>query len=326
MPPKTKKKKKSPMGGPTYCNLADRSRIHDAEDDDNYTPPPKSITATYIPFININDSTSLALVKRFFFCRIAKFCGMDQYTFNLLVNYFTMCYWYQLPNKDYSDVTTVRLGNNMHADNSVVRRRDIEPSHPTKLQLGPNTPEFRALHEKLYNGVIYYLVNVLGMDPKYEKYVRISLRRYLSGRGIGYHSDGDKKIGEKTFSMRMVAGIGPSRTLNFRLVQYDLANPGSSSDRRVIKGMGGTLHTMETGNVSGAYLMPPDMSGKQFFCYTNKDGSIAARAEHEVVPLDEKCVDNGGIMVVDFQLDSIEEVNNALENSKKVLLSLRIPE
>ena len=310
--------------------MEDRKRALDAKDQgSSYSPPKLSIIDSYTLTLgplddNVTvDKATMDLMTTLFMWRIAVAPGMDQYTFDLLVDYFIMCYWYQLPNADdKSDVKKVRLSNNIHALNTILRRTDIEPAHPTKLELGPDTPTFRDLHDRIYNGVIYYLVTCLGMDPKDEGHVVISCRRYLAGVGVRFHSDGDKKIGETTFSMRLVIGLGPSRTVNFKLCVYDLANPGSESDRKYVKGV---HYALETGNISGSYLMPPDISGKKFFCFLNEDKTFAARAMHEVVPLDPTNNDTGGILVIDFQLRSLEAVQNALVHHKKNVLSLCIP-
>ena len=100
-------------------------------------------------------------------------------------------------------------------------------------------------------------------------------------------------------------------------------NPNSYGYGKVFEGL--KPYDIETGDISSAYLMPPSISGKKFFCFTNKEKTMAARAEHKVPPLDTKSPRNRGILTIDFQLRSHEAVMNALAHHRSNHVSLEIP-
>ena len=163
----------------------------------------------------------------------------------------------------------------------------------------------------------------LGMHHEDEVHVRYDGRAYLPGMGIGGHSDSDNKDGDKLFCMRLVPGIGPGRKITYFLKEYDLINPDNGT---LLKGVfgGDNSYTVTTDDVASAYLMPPDISGKKYFCYTNKAKTKMARALHEVAPIKsgKEC---GAILVIDFVLRSEEAVLKALEYMRTNVFSLFIP-
>jgi len=304
----------------TVCNMADRKRAQDANK--GVKLPPQSITLSYTPRIS-NINQQIAQVNALLACRVAIASGMDVYTFQLMLEYFTTCYWYQIPPPDRTvrpNPNNIKLGNGFHALNRVLRRDDISPDHPCKLPLGPNTLAFRSVHADLYKGIIYYLVRNLHMHPEDEPHVSVDCRRYLSGRGIDWHSDYNRKIGRNAYSMRLVVGIGASREVSLRVDEYDLVNPRPSGHGTTIKKLG---YSFQTGDCGSAYLMPPDISGKDPLCYTNEDKTKIARALHKVGIVERD--GDGAIMVIDFILRTEKGVLFALENSRDKLFSLIYP-
>ena len=289
----------------------------------------ESIINSYTPFININagaDVTSRLM------SRIAM-AGMDNYTFDLLSEYVTSCKWYQLPPLNprvEPSKTCVRLGNGLFNLSKALQRRDIEEDHQQKLKIGPkdgspmNDNQFRNLCDRIHKGIIYNLVANLGMHHDDEGYVKYDARAYLPGMGIGGHSDADNKDGDELYYMRLVAGIGPGRKITHSLKEYDLINPDNGT---LLKGVfgGENSYTVTTDDVASAYLMPPDISGKKYFCYTNVDKTKMARALHEVAPLEPSCKECGAILVIDFVLRSEEAVLKALEYMRNNVFSLLIP-
>lgn len=320
-----KKKSKST----TKCNMKKRNEVAKANDlGSNYTPKEQSIIDSYTPTIKMkakelqNDTHLLQLVINLMRWRVAVSSGMDQGTFDLMLLYFTTCTWYQTEiGSSVSSRSHLRLSNPFHILTKLIRRPDLEPMHPTKLPLGPSTDAFRNTCNNLYHRIILHLVDKLGMHPVDESSVVIRAMRYLTGTGIGFHPDSDKKVGDTTFSMRLIVGIGNSRKITFKLVEFNLEDPSLNPGGLDITG---AMFDFSTSHCGSAYLMPPDMSGKKWFCYTDEDEdekkTMAAQAQHAVSRLGEK--KHGGVLVIDFQLRSEEAVNYALNQQRGSIFGL----
>ena len=327
MSSKGKSKGRGKKKSTTKCNIKQRKEAAKSNDlGSNYTPEEQSIIDSYTPTIEMkakelqNDTNLLQSVINLMMWRVAVSSGMDQGTFDLLLLYFTTCTWYQTEiGSSVSSKSHLRLSNPFHILSKLIRRPDLEPLHPTKLPLGPSTDAFRNLCNNLYDRIIIHLVDVLGMHPADEPSVVIRAMRYLADTGLGFHPDSDKKIGDTTFSMRLIVGIGNSRTLTFKLVEFDLIEPSSNGID-----ITGAKFDFSTSNCGSAYLMPPDMSGKKWFCYTaeDEDGkkTMAAQAQHEVSRLGKK--EHGGVLVIDFQMRSEEAVNYALNQQRGSIFGL----
>ena len=282
----------------TLCNMTQRKAAATFDEQgSNYTPNEPTIIESYTGFIGKDDTQ---LMNQLLAAGIAVRPGVKQITFDILSHYAINCKWYQ------TDALSEKSSNNMHTTNTILYRPDIKPKHPSKLPLGPNDPKFISVHDDLYKRIVYFLVEKLGMDPNDEKHVRIRAQRFPPGTGIGEHADGDKKIGDLLFSMRLVLGLGASRTINFTLREFDLLEPKANGKR-----IPGVNFTMTTDDCCSAYLMPPDISGKKRFCFTNTNGTKYALAHHELVKSEKGSDDHAAIFVVDFQLRSEEAVTAA---------------
>ena len=169
---------------------------------------PESIVNSYSPIFPL-DGADAADVISHFMSRIG-ISGMDQCTFDLLLEYFTSCVWYQLAPSDprvEPSKTCVRLGNGLFNLSKALQRRDIEEDHQQKLKIGPkdgspmNDNQFRNLCDRIHKGIIYNLVANLGMHHDDEGYVKYDARAYLPGMGIGGHSDADNKDGDELYQL-----------------------------------------------------------------------------------------------------------------------------
>ena len=269
----------------------------------NYTKKEQSIIESYTPIIKIDianpDSKQVQYMNNYLTHRIAISPGMSQPFFDVLFDYAESCFFYQ------TDHRFQKSSNNIHTLNNIVMRGDIKPQHPTKLPLGPSNQVFLDKRDKLYETILDFLICKVGMHPDVEKYLRIRLQCFPEGEGIGSHADGDNKIGDLLYAMRFVFGLGAPRTLKFTLHEFDLDEP--SAKGKVISGVN---YNMTTNNCASGYLMPPDISGKKPFCYTNQEKSKEARAQHELVK-SAKGSDHAVIFVADFHLRSEDAVNAA---------------
>jgi len=234
---------------------------------------------------------------------------LDQASFDLFTNWFGECIWYQSTvNAQFSTSSNSnrRLSNSFHTLTNVLYRKDIKPDHPTKLPLCENTQENEELRARVYENIIVFLVDVLKMIPEDEEFVEIYSLLYQEETGMSKHPDSDKKIGKKSFSMRLGISVGASRKVEFSGMEFKVNDPQDNG--RVVEGLD---FTIETNKCADIYLTSPFASGRKNLCYTNNEKTTRVEAWHKVERIDSSC-DGCFTMIVDFQLRSLEAKDAAL--------------
>jgi len=302
------------------CNRIQRKRAADfteaAEEEEDSKPPARPQESTIKSWIP--DDCNLEEMKILLVAGIAVAPGVCLYTSWLLLQYASICFWYQLPNQSKQSSSSAgcrRLGNNFHTVNPLLARRDVKPSHPRILPLVPTSEANQKLCDDLYEGIICMLVRDLAMCPQDEPLVVIRLQRYMEETWIGKHADGDRVIGDSIHRMRLVLGIGPSRKIKFTANMFDLDNP--TTNGTVVKGLS---HIITTDDCASAYLMTENTSGMKDLCYMDKKRRKAVTVHHEV-PKNESNL-HTVIAVIDFGVRSMEAKEQAKKFVRNNIVSL----
>ena len=150
-----------------------------------------------------------------------------------------------------------------------------------KLPPCENTQENEELRARVYENIIVFLVDVLKMNPEDEEFVEIYSLLYQEETGMGKHPDYDKKIGKKSFSVRLGISAGASRKVKFSRMEFNVNNPQDNG--RKVKGLD---FTIETNKCADVYLTSPSASGRKNLCYTNNEKTTRVEAWHEVERID----------------------------------------
>ena len=101
-------------------------------------------------------------------------------------------------------------------------RPDINEGEPSNLPICDNNAENKELLTLLHACLIRYAIEILGMDPDDEAYVKYYGLLWLVNGGMGFHGDYPIKSGAlDLFILRLSIQAGEERDIDFKLFQFE---------------------------------------------------------------------------------------------------------
>lgn len=171
-----------------------------------------------------------------------------------------------------------------------------------------DTPENKRELENLFSACENLAIK-LGMPEELRGNVRVALHYLGLCAGLGSHFDSFSNKDKKMLWMRIVAGIGVSRKLTWR-VHRTSARVAANGEECPLDHDAESI-MMNTGEPAGAYMMNPIASGKMPIAWANNEMTLGWQASHEVSNIGTNN-GRGALLIIDFPVQTTEQMYNAL--------------